>query len=226
MRWKDGIGWLLAVAALAAGGYPAAAQAASRLDRPGTVALGGGGGYGLTAGEGRYGLDFGGGGSYHFVIRYTAAPHWVLGFHFQNQNFSWEDAIRTETDTYAIEPYDDMVMTTFEGQICWYPASQVDSRQYLFAGVGVYRPELRRSKEDVVFPGENIFLSLGLGTELFLRENWALDITGRGMALFGTGYADPEVNGLTDFELQQVRDTPDLSLGFQIQAGILYYVLK
>lgn len=226
----------LAAALLGAAGE---ARAVVRLDRPGTAALGGGGSYALVTGEGRYGLDFDNGAGYHFFLKYTVAPRWALGFRFENQSFGWVDGVRREDDELAGFTYDRMTMTTFEAQVTYYTSRNRDASPYVAAGIGYYRPELREATSvgnsevptadgGTVFPGGNVMATLGAGAEVFLREKWALDLSARSMLLYGSGYADNELNadGFDEVARRQAIDTPNASFAFQLSIGILYYVTK
>jgi opacity protein-like surface antigen len=214
------------IAGLLAGILPAAAESASRIDRPGTTMIGLGGSWGLVTGEGRYGLDFGNGGGYFISLKHTVTRNLALGFRFENQSFGWVDGIRDAGGSLVEDPYDHMIITTFEGLLYYYHHRSEDASPYVVAGIGVYRPELRRKADDTVFPGENLMGSLGLGAELFLRENLSIDLSGRGTLLYGNGYAEGEITGFDDFALEQANATSKASFSMQISAGLLYYLLK
>lgn len=205
MRWFLGLfacGLLLSTTATSA-------VAQSREIREGTVAMGGGGGYGLITGEARYGLDFDSGPGYNVMLKYSVSRHVALGFNFQNQSYQWVDG----------EPqYDDLVLTTFEGHVYFYRSRDADANQYAVLGLGIFRPELRRNVGETVFPGEGLILTAGLGTELFLRENWAIDLSGRALGYFSEGIADPE--------LDIIESSGSVSFGLTGQIGILYYLIK
>jgi len=199
----------------AAGG--AAAQ--NRLFRPGTVALGGGGNLGVITGKGRYGFDFNGGQGYNITIKYTVARSVALGVNFQNLSYDWvaSDCF----DDVAPEDcprYRNLVMTTFEGQAYLYRNRRSDAPQYFMLGIGVYRPELRVDDTSTVFPEANLMLSTGLGAEVFLRENWALDLGVRAVGFVG--------NGIADQEAFLVRGGDNISFGLHAQAGILYFITQ
>jgi opacity protein-like surface antigen len=199
-----------AVAALVLGlGLAAPAQAQYRQIRPGTVSLGLGGSFGLVTGNSRFGLDFDSGGGYLFALNYAVTPNISLGLNFQNQTYNWVDG----------EPrYDNLVVTTFEGHARLYRKRGTDASQYVMAGIGVYRPEFRIGDTETVFPGDGFLFTGGAGVELFLRENWALDLSARGIGYVG--------NGISDQEFETVEDTGNLSFGLHGQLAIVYFMLK
>lgn len=171
--------------------------------------MGGGGGYSLINGEARYGLDFDAGPGYYINLKYSVSERVAVGFNFQNQGYQWVDG----------EPqYDDLVLTTFEGHIYFYRDRDADANQYAMLGLGIFRPELRRNVGETVFPGEGLILTVGLGTELFLRENWALDLSGRAIGYFSEGIAPSEMD--------TIESTGSVSFGLTGQLGILYYLIK
>jgi opacity protein-like surface antigen len=202
------------------------AEAVSRrIDRPGTVSIGGGASYGIMVGNARYGLDFDSGLGYNVVLRYALDRKWMLGFHFQNQTYDAISGLDYGEDV-PLDPPDRLVVTTFEGQLYYYLRQGTDSRNYALVGLGVYRPEIRYDErtpgvaavETASFPGENLMMTAGLGVELFLRENWALDLTGRVLGYYGSGIADQE------FEF--LESTGDISFGLHARVGLLYFLSR
>ena len=210
---KSGLAVLAAAALLAA---PAGAQ--TRLDREGTVGLCAFGDYATLTGESRFGLDFKSGGGYGINIRYTLNPHWSLGLTFHNQTYG---AVR-DVKSQGVEK---LVSTEVVGEAYFYRDRDVDAAQYAVLGIGFYRPEVHYTDEDVLYPGENVILTAGLGVEVFLRENWGLDLSARGLGYLGEGYADQER------ETAAAAGTPitpqgSFAVGLQVQAGIIYYLTR
>jgi hypothetical protein len=210
---KSGFLALAAATLLAA---PAGAQ--SRLDREGTVGLCAFGDYATLTGESRLGLDFKSGGGYGLDIRYTLNPHWSLGLSFHNQTYG---AVSDVKNTGV----DKLVSTEVVGEAYYYRDRNVDAAQYVVLGVGFYRPEIHRADEDILFPGENVFLSAGLGAEVFLRENWGIDLSARGLGYLGEGIADQERDG-TVGDGTPMTAQGSFAVGLQVQAGIIYYLTR
>ena len=178
---KSGLCTLAAAALLTA---PAGAQ--TRLDREGTVGLSAFGDFATLTGQSRLGLDFKSGGGYGIDIRYTLNPHWSLGLAFHNQTYG---AVRGAKSIGA--EVDKLVSTEVTAEAYYYRDRNVDAAQYAVLGVGFYRPEVHRTDEDILFPGENLFVTAGLGVEVFLRENWGIDLSARGIGLPGRRHRRP-----------------------------------
>jgi len=192
---------------------------AEGLEESGTVGLSAFGDYGLMTGNSRYGLDFKGGGGYGVTIRYVVGPHWSLGLYFQNQSYdAREGAVSGPPDEEA--PVDKLVVTDVMGDVYFYRQRGIDASQYLVAGLGFYRPEVRAGDGTIVFPGENLVLSAGAGAEVFIREDWGLDLNGRAFGYFGNGLSDVEVDN------PDVKGTGSFAAGFHFQVGIFYYLLR
>jgi hypothetical protein len=215
----------MAVAILAGLLLAGTAEARSRLERPGTVGFGGGGGYGWVTGPGRYGVEGNSGGNYFFSLKYMMHPRWALGAFFQHQNYSWEGPALPSLEAQGFT-YESIIMNQFEAHLIRYFKRDADASSYLDLGLGLYRPELRGGEDTVSFPGENLVASLALGTEIFLREQWALDLSAKGTAYFGKGYTPQENTAVDDEDLDAIQGTDPYSFGLQLQVGILYYILK
>jgi len=181
----------------------------------GTTGIGAGGSYATIEGNTRFGSDFGAGGGYHLLLRYTASRHISLGADFQNQTYGGQTSAPVG-DLPAVEK---LVMTAFEAEFLYFRNRNADASQYFLMSVGLYRPELRAQDNQDLFPGENFMFSAGLGVELYLRENWVIDLRGRGIGYVGDGIADQERD-----EIEPT--TSSLSFGIQGQAAIIYYILK
>ncbi len=210
---KSGLPVLAAAVLLAA-----SAGAQTRLDREGTVGLSAFGDYATLTGESRFGLDFKSGGGYGIDIRYTLNPHWSLGLMFHNQTYG---AVR-DVKSAGVNK---LVSTEVVGEAYYYRDRNVDAAQYVVLGVGFYRPEVHYEDEDILFPGENVILTAGLGVEVFLRENWGLDLSARGLGYLGDGIADQERDG-TVGDGTLVTAQGSFALGLQVQAGIIYYLTR
>jgi hypothetical protein len=215
---------ILATLILAGGSAsPGEGAEASRLERPGTVGLSLYGGYGWVTGESRYGLDFDTGWGLGVNIRYVLGPHWSLGLNFQNQSY---DAVTAAQDVYKKFTVTDAVFDVY-----LYPNRTLDSAQYFVVGVGFYRPEVHRTDGTIQFPGENILLSGGLGMEVFIKENWGLDLSGRAYGYVGDGYADQEKSQTPCSETENVEPCfpgvdGDFSVGLVAQVGLIYYIMR
>jgi hypothetical protein len=211
------VGWMVVAAVVLLGA--AAPARAEGVDEAGTVGLSGFGDYGYMTGNSRYGLDFTSGGGYGVTLRYVVDPHWSLGLYFQNQTYDARTtAVSGPPDEEA--PVDKLVVTDVMADVYFYRDRTIDASQYLVAGLGFYRPEIRSSGGTVLFPGENLVLSAGAGVEVFIRENWGLDLNGRGFAYFGDGLSDQELDN------PDVKGTGSLAAGFHVQVGIFYYLLR
>ena len=81
--------------------------------------------------------------------------------------------------------------------------------------------EIHLQNNETAFPRENLVLSLGLGAEVFVKENWGFELSARALGYLGDGYTDQE---RADVTLERATDT--FSLGFQGQIGILYYLVR
>ena len=80
----------LAMLCVAAG--EAAAAPSSRIERSGSIALGGAAGYGIVTGDSRYGSEFDQGWGLDLLVRYVLGPHWSLGLGFQSQKYDAQPA--------------------------------------------------------------------------------------------------------------------------------------
>ncbi len=197
---------------------------AAGLDESGTVGLSVFGDYGAIAGNSRYGLDFNNGGGYGVTLRYVVGPHWSLGLFFQNQSYDAQAGAVSgpQTEEAAV---DKLVMTEYMADLYFYRDRKADASQYLVAGIGFYRPEVRSNQVTntsgtVVFPGENLVVSAGLGVEAFIREDWGIDLSGRVFGYLGKGLSDQELDN------PDVTGTGSFAAGFQLQAGLFYYLMR
>jgi hypothetical protein len=192
---------------------PGAAAPPSRVERPGTVGLGVAGGYGIVTGNSRFGSEFDDGWGLDFYLKYVVNAHWSLGLGFQSQMY--------ESTTQAFnQGLDKLQMTGIRGDIFFYRDRAQDASQYLVLGVGIYRPEIHYTAEDVGFPGESAELSLGLGAEIFIGESWGLELGGRAISYFGDGQSpEDEAAGAEPFD-------SNVSLAFRGQAGLFFYILR
>ncbi len=212
MRRLLTVGAAAAVLVLATG-LAGPARAASNIDEEGTVGLSLFGDYGLVTGKSRYGLDFEGGGGYGVNLRYVVNPRWSLGLYFQHQDYSSKPEAERETNVKKA------VMTQVIGDLYYYGKRNLDSSQYLVLGLGFYRPEIHYTEEEVGYPGENLVVSAGLGAEVYIRENWGLDLSVRSFGYFGSGLAEGD-------RTQGITSNGNFSVGLQAQAGILYYLVR
>lgn len=209
MRWM--LGALLFATGLAVAVAAGAAPGSSRIERKGTVGLSGGGSYAVMKGDSRYGTGFDTGVGLNLGLRYVLGPHWSMGVSFQSQAY---DGVPSDT-------LRKVQMTDISVDTYFYRDRQADASQYVVLGVGFYRPEIHVSDSEISFPGENLRLSLGVGAEIFFRENWGLELSGRAVGYFG--------DGLTDQERRDVnfpKPAGDFSYAFQGHVGILYYILR
>ncbi len=199
------------------------AEAATRLERSGTVGLTIFGGYGTVTGQSRFGYDFGEGPDYGVTLRYTIHPHVSLGLSFMNQNYDAVQGLTTlDADSVGI---DKLVATQVMADVYFYRDRNMDASQYAMVGIGFYRPEIHLVNTDetlygeqIMFPSENLVLSAGVGAEVFIGENWGLDLSGRSYFYFGSGRADQEPEPPTNED--------SLSFGFTGQVGLIYYLLR
>ena len=89
------------------------------------------------------------------------------------------------------------------------------------AGIGFFRPEIHLGDAQTAFPRENFLITVGIGAEVFIKENWGFELGARALGYFGDGYTDPE---RADPDLE--RSTETFTFGFHGQIGILYYLLR
>jgi opacity protein-like surface antigen len=195
-----------------------AADARSPMDEPGAINLNLFAAYGSLTGNSRFGLDFNAGAGFGVNLRYTAAEHWALGLIFNSQRYQKRD------DAANVDLIDKLVMTMVLGEVYYYPNRESSASWYFVGGIGFYRPEIREQGEVVVFPGENLALQAGLGSELFIGETWGVDVSGRGFAYYGDGIADAEVDPPDGRD--PVTADGKWSLGLHAQVGIFFYLLK
>lgn len=200
--------------ALCAGPGNALAAGATRVEEAGTVGLSIGGGYGVVTGNSRYGLDYEGGLALNLALRYVLGPHWSLGLSFQSQSY---DSV---PEAYA-QDFDKVVMTDICGEVYFYRDRNQDASQYMMAGLGLYRPEIHLRGDNIAFPGENLRATVGVGAEVFIRENWGLELGARAVGYFGDGYTAQERVDDT-----VIKESSSFTVGFQGQVGILYYLLR
>jgi opacity protein-like surface antigen len=208
MRWT--LGALVVAAGLVVAGV-AGAGGSSRIERSGTVGLSGGGSYGVIKGDSRYGTGFDNGAGLNLGLRYVLGPRWSMGVSFQSQAY---DGVPSDT-------LRKVQMTDISVDTYFYRDRQADASQYLVVGVGFYRPEIHASESEISFPGENLRLSVGVGAEIFFRENWGLELSGRVVGYFGDGLTDQERADLTF-----VKPSGDFAYALQGHVGILYYILR
>ena len=211
---------------------PTAARA--DLDDPGTIILGGGGGYGSITGASRYGSEFGGGGNYFFTGKFMVSRNMAIGVYFQNQSYG-EEALLPSLPTFG--EVTEAVLVTYEAHAIYYFNRLADASRYIDVGIGLYRPELRSSDVGTGFPDSGFTFSAALGAEVFIRPQTALDFALRGVGYVGEGYVQPEIDVFTgpspdDPEaLEQweedkalFEDTGNLSFALQGQVAILFYL--
>lgn len=211
--------WVWAGFAAAVLAAPQAGEAQSLAIRQGSIGLGAFGAYGTIMGDSRLGRDFQNGGGYGVDLRYVVGPHWTMGLIFQNQIYQPESSDTAE---------DKLVTTGLSFNVYYYRQRGMDVSQYLFLGVGFYRPEVHfvqivdeQEVEQVSFPGENLALTGGLGVDLFIRENWGINLSGRAIGYFGDGISKEE-----ELAVPPVTATGDVALGLIAQAGLFYYLGK
>lgn len=212
VSWVGGL-WAAAMLCVAAG--EAAAAPSSRIERSGSIALGGAAGYGIVTGDSRYGSEFDQGWGLDLLVRYVLGPHWSLGLGFQSQKYDAQPAANTATGV------DKLQITDIRFDTYYYRDRSKDASQYLVLGIGMYRPEIHYDEESIAFPGENIELSLGMGAEIFIGETWGFELAGRAIGYFG--------NGLTTEEEADPNTPPpasDVTLGLRGQAGLFVYITR
>jgi opacity protein-like surface antigen len=209
-------GWAAVVVFAAGLGLSPAAVRAQGLP-VGTVGLGAGGSFGSMVGDSWYGNKFSTGGGFNLLLRYTATRHLSVGLNFQNQSYSGKGALLREENTDT--PINDLVMTTYEAAFLFFRNRNADASQYASLTLGFYRPELRIGDSDTVFPGGNVMFSGGLGVELYLKENWAIDLQGRAIGYLGDDIAPGQ-------EDETNPPGNNLSFGLHAQAAIIYFILK
>jgi hypothetical protein len=192
-------------------------EGASRLERPGTIGISGYGSFGWITGQSRYGLDFNTGFGLGLTLRYVTSPHWAVGLNFQQQNFGSNSDAVPAGETAALDQF---TFTDILFNLYYYRERKSDASQYMVLGAGFYRPEVKYSDGTTSFPGENLILQGGLGIELFIRETFALDLSGQAYGVFGDGYNTQEKSD-PDF----VSDG-SFSVVLAGQVGILFYILK
>jgi hypothetical protein len=203
------VGWMFVVP-------PAEAAPSSRIERPGSIGLGAGGGYGIVTGSSRYGSEFDEGVGLDIQLKYVVSPHWSMGLGFQSQTYV------STTEAYAERGLDKLVMTGFRLDTFYYRDRDQSASQYAVLGLGIYRPEIHHVGEgDVSFPGENFELSFGLGVELFIGESWGLELGGRGITYFGDGMSPEEELDPTVGEFSS-----DITLALRGQAALFFYLLR
>jgi len=215
MKVKTTMGTAILLILLAGSAPPT--EGASRLERPGTIGISGYGSYGWITGQSRYGLDFNTGFGLGFTLRYVTSPHWAVGLNFQQQNFGSNSDAILEGETAGLDKFS---LTDILFNLYYYRERKSDASQYLVMGVGFYRPEIRWTDGTTSFPGENLILQGGLGIEFFIRETFALDLSGQAYGIFGDGYTTQEKSD-PDF----VADG-SFSVVLAAQVGILFYILK
>jgi len=200
-------GWAAVLCALVVA-VPASGQ--SRVEQPGTLGLTMSGTYGLMTGNTLYGNRFDDGAGLTLGVRYVVASNWSVGLSFFSQTFS------AVPDTTGV---DKLRVTDVTLDLFFYRDRNADASQYLMVGIGFYRPEMHFAGEEITFPGENLLLELGLGAEVFIKENWGLELSGRAFGYVG--------DGLTPLDISQgVESEGSFSVGLQGQVGLIYYLLR
>lgn len=202
-------GALVLAATLISAAAPAWAD--GRVERPGTVGLSLGGAYGVLTGNSRLGLDFEAGLGYNVSLRYVLGRSWSLGLNFHNHTFDAVPDARPQGT-------DKLVVTNVSGQVYYYRNRSLDAAQYAVLGLGFYRPEIHLGEGEISFPGENLLVSAGIGAEVFIKENWGLDLGARAVGYFG--------EGIGDFEAGTISPDGNVAVGFHGQVAVLYYLLR
>jgi hypothetical protein len=201
---------MLCITASEAGAVPS-----SRIERNGSIALGGGIGYGLVTGDSRFGSEFDQGMGIDILLRYVLGPHWSMGLGFQGQVYDATAAAQSANGE------DKLQITDIRFDTYFYRDRSKDASQYLVLGIGLYRPEIHYEESNVSFPGENLELSLGLGAEIFIGETWGLELGGRAIGYFGNGLTTEE-----EADPDLAPPTSNVALGLRGQAGVFFYILR
>ncbi len=183
-------------------------EAITRIEESGSIGLSAFASYGGISGKSRYGLDFSSGFGLGVSLRYTVSPHWALGFEFLAQSYDPKDDVAEE--------YSELKFTNVIGEVFYFRDRSGDASQYFVFGLGFYRPEVHRNDETVAFPTESLVLEAGIGAEVFIRETWGLDLSGRALGYFGEGTVPQE----------EVTEDGNWSIGYQFQAGLIVYILR
>jgi hypothetical protein len=200
-------GWVFVVPA-------AHAASTGRVERPGSIGLGAGGGYGLITGSSRFGSEFDDGWGFDIQLKYVVGPHWSMGLGFQSQSYL------STTQALAEQDLDKFQVTDIRLDTFYYRNRNQNASQYAVFGLGIYRPEIHYAgRADVSFPGENLELSFGLGVELFLGESWGLELGGRAIGYFGDGMSPEE-----EADPDAVHYDSNFSLGLRGQAALFFYI--
>lgn len=198
----------------------AATVAHADLDDPGTIILGGGGGYGLVTGSSRYGSEFGDGGNFFFTGKFMVSRRTALAVYFQNQSFAAEDLLP------SLPVYKRVAMVSYEVHGVYYFNRVADASRYVDVGIGMYRPELRTEDIETAFPPTGFLMSATLGVETFIRPQMSLDLAIRGVGYFGKGYTDSEElsDDVTEEDRRIMDNTGTFSTSLQGQVALLFYL--
>jgi len=210
------VGGLAVAAMLCVGASEARAVPSSRIERNGSIAIGGGAGYGIITGDSRFGSEFDQGLGIDILLRYVLGPHWSMGLGFQSQVFDATPEAQTANGE------DKLQITDIRFDTFYYRDRSKDASQYLVLGIGLYRPEIHyQGESNVSFPGENLELSFGMGAEIFIGETWGLELGGRAIGYFGNGLTTEE-----EANPDIAPPTSSVALGLRGQAGVFFYILR
>jgi hypothetical protein len=191
---------------------PAAGQ--NRVDRVGTIGLSVSGLYGAVTGNSRYGQEFSSGPGMAIGLRYVTSRHISLGLSFHSQRYDANETGQALDDL-------DLRMTDIRFDTYYYRDRGANAPQYFLVGIGLFRPEVRHSANEISFPTENLVLCAGMGAEVFIRETWGLDFSARATGYFGNGFSPEEIAAG-----DQTVSEGNFSAGFQGQIGLFYYLAR
>jgi hypothetical protein len=204
--------WLVGLVSTAAAFLPAAAGAAPiLLPRPGQIGVSIQGQYGGLLESGNLGDVFNSGGGYAIRLRYRMRYARAFGISFENQNFDAPGNPLFEFNPDAgvsgtIEPTPARSLRLVTTGVDLYQFSDPSERLQRYAGIGagIFQSTVKLVDGETYVPihPDGVYASLSAGIERFVWRSYALDFSGRYLAVFHSG---------------------DVNHDLQAAAGVIFY---
>jgi hypothetical protein len=173
---------VVALASAIAGGAGAAGTIV--LPRPGQVGIGVQGGWGSLLKSGDLGNTFGNGPTLGIRLRYRMRYERALGLSFENERFEIR-AFEPTFPTDSLLPGRVRINAVLSGlEFYQMFGTRTRTTKMLMVGAGLVQTSGRTLDADTFYPGDGSYVSAGAGVERFIYSSWALDLSGRYVAMF------------------------------------------
>ena len=168
--------WLVALAIASGLLLPARGQAARVvLPRPGDLGFAGFAQYGTLLKQGEIGDKFGTGPGFGIRMRYRMRYERGLGLTFERQGFDVRE--KSTADTAAVNTT--MILTGFELYQMFGTRTRTTKMLSVGVGLGQITQKLNDGETQSAGTGvgDGFYVSLGGGTETFVWQSWAIDLS-------------------------------------------------